>query len=145
MQALLRRVGLARDDASDLLRALPDARRRPLVLELGLFKTGSGHELRAEGRDIEDTELRVAFEAGDTWRWTLVGDARELKRQEADQALIEALQDGGPTWTKDLAERLGKDRSGVQRTAKRLAELGQINREQDPNTGAFTYTAKHDG
>ena len=41
MQALLRRVGLARDDASDLLRALPDARRRPLVLELGLFKTGT--------------------------------------------------------------------------------------------------------
>ena len=41
MQALLRRVGLARDDASDLLRALPDARHRPLVLELGLFKTGT--------------------------------------------------------------------------------------------------------
>lgn len=96
-------------------------------VNLGLYKTEDIHLLKAEGRDIEETELRIEFDAAETWAWQLLGDARQLARQEADRAIFDALEVLGEADAGMIAKETGKDRSTINTNLKRLRTSGMVN------------------
>lgn len=109
-------------------------------LNIGLYKENGVHLLRTEGRDIGEAELRVKFDAVDTWSWHLLGDAREMARTEAEEEIRGALEELGPADAGRIAKHLGKKRPGVQKILKRLREQKKIpftNDEKD--SGKIIY------
>lgn len=95
-------------------------------VSIGLYKTESGHVLKAEGRDLEDSELRIQFDAAYTWCWQLVGDARQIAREEAEDEVLQALEALGEADANSIAKELDKHRSNVLRALKRLVLEGQV-------------------
>ena len=58
------------------------------------------------GRDIEDLELAMSFEAG---RWRMVGDAKSHRATKAEQAVIDAIKAvGEPASPKQISELMGR-------------------------------------
>jgi len=100
---------------------------------LGLYKTEDGYTLKAEGRDIEPLELRVALDA-QTLTWGLVGDARKLAKEETEGELLDTLGKLGEADAGSLARELGKDRSRVQRLLKRLEGEGRVSSRAEKTT-----------
>jgi hypothetical protein len=95
-------------------------------LNLAIYKLPNGnHELRGEGRDIEELALRVAFDVT-TFSWKVVGDARALARSEAEQEILDALAELGEANPKRIAAVLEKSRAAVQMVLKRMREQGRI-------------------
>jgi AAA domain-containing protein len=100
-------------------------------VNLGLYRTDTAHVLKAEGRDIPDTELRIAFDDSLTFTWQLVGDARELARQEGDAEVIGALRELGEADASAVASFLGKTRTTMQEKLKRMADAGALMKRAD--------------
>jgi hypothetical protein len=82
--------------------------------------------LKAEGRDIPETELRIIFDDTLTFTWQLVGDARELARNEGEAEVLAALTKLGEADADAVGRYLGKGRSTVQPKLKRLVERNVI-------------------
>lgn len=113
-------------------------------VNLGLYRDGSTYTLKAEGRDIEEVEFRVAFDAGRTFAWHLVGDAREMARAEADAKLLEAVRELGEAGVEALAAEAGVDRTVAQRHAKRLHEEGKLNRRQEDQRFLYSLVSSEE-
>lgn len=94
-------------------------------VNLGLYKTEDGYTLKAEGRDIEPLELRIALDVP-TLTWALVGDARQLAKADAEGELLEALEELGEADAGALARELDKSRVAVRRILKRLESDGKV-------------------
>lgn len=96
------------------------------AVNIGLYRDESGtYTLKAEGRDIENQELRIALDIP-SLSWGLVGDARLLARQEADGEILEALDSLGEADAGTVARGCGRARPTVIRVLKRLANDGTI-------------------
>lgn len=93
---------------------------------IGLYKADATRLLKAEGRDIEPLELRIEFDAAFTWAWQLVGDARQLARDEAEAAVIDALRVLGRSDAGPIAREVDKTRQTVTETLKRLRQAGKV-------------------
>jgi len=101
-------------------------------VNIGIYREDGQHTLKAEGRDIEAQELRVEFDAGRTFAWHLVGDARELARGEAETEILETMNAlGGKGDVEAITKALGKDRTTVQRHLKRMFEDGRLDRHAE--------------
>ncbi len=97
-------------------------------VNIGLYKVedSTARILKAEGRDLEETELRIIFDAAETWSWQLVGDARQIARNEADQDVLGALAVLGEADAGAVARETGKARPSVIPVLKRLAAEGKL-------------------
>ena len=95
-------------------------------INLGIYKKDGTYTLMTEGRDIGGEELRIAFDANETWSWHLVGDARKLAQSEAESEIIDALEVLGTADARALADAVGKTRPAVQKALKRLREQRRI-------------------
>src|SRR5262249_44790554 len=103
-------------------------------VNLGLYKEDGSYLLRGEGRDIEAFSLRIQFDRQDTWAWQLVGDARDLARREAEDAIIEALgvlkEADATTWAKEIQ----RNQDSVAERLLRLKQEGILSaRPAEPN------------
>ena len=117
------------DDPGDDIRgssALPGA----TDVNLGLYRTDSGYVLKGEGKDIEDLELRVLFDAADTWTWHLQGDARQLAKAEADNDVLEVLHVLQEADAGAIAREMGKSRPTVIPVLNRLVSIGSVLRRE---------------
>jgi hypothetical protein len=94
-------------------------------VSIGLYRTEDGYSLKAEGRDLEELELRIALDVP-TLTWGLVGDARKLAKAGTEDELQDTLAKLGEADAGTLARELGKDRSRVQRLLKRLEGEGRV-------------------
>jgi hypothetical protein len=109
-------------------------------LNIGLYKEKGVYILRAEGRDIGETELRVEFDAINSWSWHLLGDAREMAATEAEEEIEAAIRDLGPSDAGKIAKHLGKSRAAVQRIIKRMRERKKVSFKRDENdSGKILY------
>lgn len=108
-------------------------------LTLGLYRGESGFTLKAEGRDIAETELRVRFDGDATFTWQLVGDARLVRSDEADQEVIEALRELGRSDVQMIAKHISKARPNVQKVLKRLVNRGLVNRTEGEKKKVKTF------
>ena len=113
-------------------------------LNIGLYKDESGFKLAGEGRDIEEFELKIEFDAVDTWKWQLVGDARQIAREQAENEIIEALEGLVKADAGAIAKEVGKARQTVNTTLKRMRKDGKLHFESVETSGGnkFTYSLK---
>ena len=98
-------------------------------LSIALYKTEAGHVLKAEGRDIGEAELRIEFDAIETWTWSVKGDARVLARDEADQEVTDALRRLGKVDAGTVARETGKSRVAARKNLERLRQGGLVKDE----------------
>jgi hypothetical protein len=94
-------------------------------LLLGLYRSEGKSALKVEGRDVDACELALAFDRA-TCSWDLLGDAREIAREESDAAFLDLVDDAGEVDIKGAVEALGPDRTKWQRVAKRLVAAGLL-------------------
>ncbi|MFC1981417.1 bifunctional DNA primase/polymerase [Chloroflexota bacterium] len=95
---------------------------------IGVYKNLDGtFEFIVEGRDISEQELRLSFDREITWCWQNEGNAVDLRRSEADERIISAIDElGGGVDATAIAIQADLTRSPVQKAVKRLRESGQL-------------------
>jgi hypothetical protein len=95
---------------------------------LGLYKNTDGtFDLKAEGRDIGEVDLRISFDADLTWCWQSQGDARDVRRAEAEDKILEAIEVlGGEADASAIANEIDTSRSTISTHLKRMREQGTV-------------------
>jgi hypothetical protein len=79
-------------------------------INISLYKSGEGHTLLAEGRDIIDTTLKLWFDP-ETWCFQLLKtDSRSEHRQEIEDTIIEIIGELGEADAATVGGQLGISR-----------------------------------
>jgi len=107
------------DPVSDVLG--PTSKTGVVDCAWGLYRQAGQHdvELKAVGRDVEQQELKVKFDAT-CGLWLSMGNARQVQVTERRQEVLDLLAKIGAASLTEIAKRLGQDRSNCN---KRLADL----------------------
>jgi len=97
-------------------------------VNIGLYKNTDGtYDLKAEGRDIGEVDLRISFDAELTWCWQCQGDAKDVRRAEAENRITEAIDLlGGNVEASAIANELDLNRVTVQTHLKRMRNEGLV-------------------
>ena len=83
--------------------------------------------MKAEGRDIGEVDLRIKFDAEQTWSWQCKGEAKDARREEAESKILEAIDFlGGNVDAGAIADEMGLNRSTVQTQLQRMREEGTV-------------------
>lgn len=100
-------------------------------VNIGLYKNTDGtYELKAEGRDIGEVDLRISFDAEFDWCWQCHGDTRDIRRAEAENRIIEAIDVlKGNVEASAIASELDLNRVTVQTHLKRMRAQGLVSYE----------------
>lgn len=105
------------------------------ILVLSKERTKRDATLFMTGRDVDETELNLRFDA-QTGTWALLGDTLSDERT----AVVAALKAAGvPLGAKDLAATLGQPYANVRALAYRMANAGQIRSAN----GLYTPNSSH--
>jgi hypothetical protein len=103
-------------------------------VNIGIYKNEDAtFELIGEGRDIAEFDLRVSFDKAVTWAWQLEGEAQDLRRQEAEAKILEALDLLGETDASAIAK---------QTETSRVAVNGHLKRMRSYEDASITYKTK---
>ena len=92
---------------------------------LVLARTSKGTTLYVRGRDIEEREDAIVFNAG-TCRWRVLGDAAEVRRSETRQEILEALAGEETINPKQIVAATGLNRSVVDRQLSKMVRDGEV-------------------
>jgi hypothetical protein len=100
-------------------------------VNLGLYREAAGHLIRGEGRDVGEFTLPLAFDPVNTWAWQLrenprAGAVNSQRREQADEAVLEALRSLGEATAAEVAQQLGLSRSAISQRLARLFSQGLI-------------------
>jgi len=91
-----------------------------------LSRGGKGTTLYIRGRDVEEQEHAVTFNA-ETCRWTILGEAAAVEQSYTQAKLLTALEDATDLMTPaDLATATGIVRNNVDQTLYRMVREGEI-------------------
>jgi DNA-binding transcriptional ArsR family regulator len=95
---------------------------------LGLYKNPDGSfDLKNEGRDIGEIDLRVSFDSERTWCWQNLGDAKDARRTEAENRITETIDLlGGNVEASVIANELELNRVTIQNHLKRMRDEGLV-------------------
>lgn len=90
----------------------------------GLYKNADGTtDLKVEGRDIGELELRIKFDWEVTKTWQVLGDTKDVRRQESETKIKDAIVTlGGRADAVAIADELGLNRSTVQIQVRRMRD-----------------------
>lgn len=100
---------------------------------LVLTRGKSGAVLYGRGRDIEEIETAMQFDAG---RWIILGDAEEVRRSNERRKIIAALSEAnGELTPKEIAERVGTKAVNVRNLLGKMVAAGEISQ---PRRGYYT-------
>lgn len=104
----------------------------------GIYKEQGARVLRMFGNDIEDMEFQIAFNDHVSYGWHIVGDVKDLVKNEAQREVLEKLEEMRAADVKALASAIGKNKKTIQKTLDRLLKQDKISRSSEP-TGAGSY------
>ncbi|MBM4447389.1 MAG: AAA family ATPase [Chloroflexi bacterium] len=90
-------------------------------VNMGIYRNSDrSYDLRIEGRDLPDTELRLQFDV-ETMTFQLKGDSKDERRRDAELNILEAIEAlGGEADAAMIATELGLTRMAVQHTCQRM-------------------------
>ena len=115
---------------------------------LGLYRNSDGsHDLKVEGRDFADFELRLYFDP-ETWCFQLKGDSRDERRAIAEDSIIEAIEAlGGEADAAMIAGELGLTRMAIQHHCQRMRKDKLLDFKPVPSgkTKKFVYSLPETG
>jgi hypothetical protein len=104
---------------------------------IGLYREGDRTSLRTLGRDVEEGDFCIVFDPIDG-TWSVPTDARRLARTEAEAGALTAVESLGEADADSVAAHIGKDRSTVQTTLKRLRDEERLGHRTEP-AGRIVY------
>lgn len=87
------------------------------------------------GRDVEEQELALRFEAG---KWEVLGNAREWTVTQERRQVLDLLAENGPLGPKEIAAALGKTEGAVKMLLLRMHHDGLLTRA---GKGKYAVTA----
>jgi hypothetical protein len=92
-----------------------------------LGRSSSGTTLYIRGRDIEERELAIRF-AGETCRWTVLGEAAEVHRSDSRARVLAALSDAvaGEMNVEEIRVAIGQSRDASDKLCQRMAADGEL-------------------
>ena len=94
------------------------------VLVLG--RDGQGITLNGRGRDIDDIEVALSFDKT-TGRWSILGDAQEVRRSESRAKILAALKTAPePMTPAEIAIMTGIERNTVDAQLHRMMKAGEV-------------------
>lgn len=93
---------------------------------LVLDRNAQGHTIYGRGRDIEEIEEAVEFDAA-ACRWRLLGSASEVHRTDERKAVLAALKIASkPMNAKELSEELNISAGNARQLLSRMAQAGEV-------------------
>lgn len=94
-----------------------------------LTRSSKGPTLYLRGRDVEEAEHAMSFSV-ETCRWTILGDAGEVRRSEERSRILDAIAAAaepiGPT---DIAAATGMKPGNVRHLLSKMAGAGEVKTE----------------
>lgn len=91
-----------------------------------LDRDGNGCSLYGRGRDIQEFEKAISF-SKENCRWTLQGDASEVRRTDERSVILHVLMDQGePMSPADVAGATGMPRNNVKQLLFKMAKAGEV-------------------
>lgn len=94
-----------------------------------LTRSGKGPSLYLRGRDIEEAEHAMAFSA-ETCRWTILGDAAEVRRSDERNRIMEVLKASGtPMGPTDIAASAEMKNENVRFLLHKMVKDGEVKTE----------------
>lgn len=91
-----------------------------------LGRSGEGAFLAGRGRDVAEFEMAVRFDH-DTFRWSVLGDATEVRRSDERRKIMDALR-GEPQGLKaqEIADATGQSYRNVRALVLKMAKAGEV-------------------
>jgi hypothetical protein len=87
---------------------------------------GGGTTLHGRGRDLEAFEKAIIWNA-DSCTWTLVGDAKMVRRSSERVAILEALASAGePLTPSDIAGSAGMKATNVKKLLRKMLDADEV-------------------
>lgn len=100
---------------------------------LVLDRSGKGTTIYGRGRDIEEIETAMRFDAG---RWSILGDADEVRKSSERRKIVTALKEAGEEiGPKAIADLAGMKAVNVRNLLKRMVASGEI---MQPRVGFYS-------
>lgn len=100
-----------------------------LVLDRG----AKGTTLYGRGRDIEEIETAMKFDGG---RWSILGDADEVRKSNERRKIFTALKESSePIGPKAIAELTGMTSTNIRALVRKMVKSGEITQ---PELGLYT-------
>ena len=97
---------------------------------LVLAKTPEGPTLYGRGRDIEEIETALRFDAA-RGLWTALGDATEVRRTDERKVIVDALRDdGGLLSPRDIADLTGVKVENIKVLLGKMVKTGEVVKEK---------------
>lgn len=94
----------------------------PLVIA----RNSKGTTLYVRGRDIEEAEQAIMFNKA-TCRWTILGDAAEIRRSGERNKILEVLEAAqGSMSPSDIAKQTGMDHDNVRYLLGAMVKAGEV-------------------
>jgi hypothetical protein len=91
---------------------------------LVLARGANGTTLYGRGRDIEEIESAMNFDGG---KWSILGNADEVKKSDERRKIIAALKDHGELSPQAIADHVGLKPSNVGNLVRKMVKSGDIN------------------
>jgi hypothetical protein len=102
---------------------------------LVLTRGAKGTTLYGRGRDIEEIESAMKFDAG---RWTILGDANEVRKSDERRKIITALKEAHEELTPTaIADLTGAKVQNVRVLLRKMVAAGDINQ---PRVGVYSVS-----
>lgn len=93
---------------------------------LVLNRAADGPKLYGRGRDIEEIEKSLKFDAG---RWSVLGDVADARRSDERRAVLGALRDGHQS-PGEIANAIGKQVASVQYLLGKMVAAGEAEKSK---------------
>ncbi|MBB5053053.1 RecA-family ATPase [Afipia massiliensis] len=95
---------------------------------LVLSRNSTATVLYGRGRDIEEIETAMKFDAG---RWMIIGDAAEVKQSYERRKILRILRESiSPLAPKDIAEQSGLKPGNVRTLLGKMMKAGEITKPE---------------
>lgn len=99
-----------------------------------LNRTADGPKLYGRGRDVEEVEKALKFDGG---KWSVIGDADEVKRSGERRKILAVLSDtNGPMKPSEIAEAAGMRPANVSYLLRQMVKAGEAVKD---GYGTYSY------
>lgn len=105
-----------------------------------LDRTADGPKLYGRGRDVEEVEKALRFDGG---KWSVLGNADDVKRSDERRKIIEALGNYGSKQSpKEIAEATGMKVNNVTHLLRKMVKSGELVKD---GYGTYSVPPGHSG
>lgn len=103
-----------------------------------LSRDANGSILYGRGRDIEEIETAMLFDAG---KWSVLGHAGEVRKSDERKKIIQVLMENGELSPAEIAKLTGLKSVNVRQLLRKMVKAGDVSQ---PRTGSYSAMFKRE-